>query len=1090
MKKIKKLNKIIIIIFSIVAFLISICFIPINASKFIPLLEESVSEELGVDVHVDRLIMRVGPYLKIKAPTMALTFENGQKFAQFDNVKFYISWLSILKNKPELSKLQSRKLNIDLLSDDMYLIDLIKKLNSKEIKSIPNTRINTYNISYFNKSTRDKYFLEGSFLELLKIANCNSFQLVTVGNLGINSTKYVNYDLRINPQFDLPSFEEDFNFEEILKQIKELDFHSDIIADVKLYKNFDNILQASGFINIDNISVLDYAKKQPKSFIYLTLWGDKASVLSNIYTSDSKKVYLEGMINNTKKTTVDLKVKTDDIDLKDLYQKISIVSNFSGLKNIKQINGKLNANFTLKGDLNKIKSNGFLKIADANINMTGFNIAKINSEIDFSNNAVNIVKAVGYVQDAPIILKGKIDKNLNLELLMNKVELKHLFPESYCVKNGTASIIADFTGPINNVIHKENISVENLAILNDTFDLKLDSIKYDTNKNNTIYVNNITCKTPETELIKIPSMKFLVEKDLVKIPETSIFMPNSKLSFKGEASNFAKDLTFTSMVDGFINSKDIIRFNNNSTRYPLKLIYCGNKTNQTLYSQVLLEKTDVLEEPAILNVNAKLDKNNLKIEDLSLVSFSGKFLDDLKGNLKGAKKVLVTGVVENIKNEPVLKNLRFFIPQQLNVHLYDTVLQLKGDLFVNGEFELPEIVGQLTIQNLLNQPLQLAVSNCTLDFNKNNIILNAPVFKIADTSMAVNALLANDFTKEIVVKSLNIKSKFLNTDTLLMYKDAPAMKKQDVKILDGKFYSEKILSNVYTSPVYLSEFSSNLTMENSVMNLKNITSEVFNGKLAGNLSYNLKNEMFDTDIMIRNVSAAPVFDIILPKKESISGVMNVDAKLSGELTSKQSLNGNVKFTVNNGRMATLGKLEHLLYAQNVIADNMLRTSLSVVMKAITLKDTGLFKYLQGDIDIVDGVANIKMLQSQGPLMALFMKGQYNPMNDYAKLTVLGRLSDEVVAGLGVFGDFSLNKLAVMLTGEEIKRNILPEDIEKLPQLSMKNTKEFMSIIDGVADKTSSVKMFNWISYSQKSLIQKEVPMTDAVVPDFVDKIPY
>jgi hypothetical protein len=64
-------------------------------------------------------------------------------------------------------------------------------------------------------------------------------------------------------------------------------------------------------------------------------------------------------------------------------------------------------------------------------------------------------------------------------------------------------------------------------------------------------------------------------------------------------------------------------------------------------------------------------------------------------------------------------------------------------------------------------------------------------------------------------------------------------------------------------------------------------------------------------------------------------------------------------------------------------------------------------------------------------MALFIKGVYNPINNYAKLIVLGRLSDEVVSGLGAFGDFSLNKLMIMLTGEEKSSNVLIEDFYQL-----------------------------------------------------------
>jgi hypothetical protein len=131
-----------------------------------------------------------------------------------------------------------------------------------------------------------------------------------------------------------------------------------------------------------------------------------------------------------------------------------------------------------------------------------------------------------------------------------------------------------------------------------------------------------------------------------------------------------------------------------------------------------------------------------------------------------------------------------------------------------------------------------------------------------------------------------------------------------------------------------------------------------------------------------------------------------------------------------------------------------------------------------------------MLQSQGPLMALYMKGVYDPTTDYAKLSILGRLSDEVMSGLGAFGDFSLNKLMVMLTGEETKYNLIPEDFEKLPQLTAKNTKEFRAIINGNIDKPSSVALFNWISYSQKSLRQKEVPMSNVKLPSFVEDLPY
>lgn len=1085
----KKYSKYLIIALIIIAALVSVCFIPINASKLIPTIEKQVANELGINIHIERLILRVGPLIKVKAPIMHMMYEDGQKFAQFDTVKFYIPWTSLIKKTPTIHKLDAKKLTVRINSDDKYLPELLTRIQLKDIGETPSIHLKNYTITYKNKENNDNYTLSGQALELNKIPNCENFRINTIGNFSIDNKQYIAYDLSVTPKLDRPKNIKAEGLQEFIEQIKELDFHSDIITDLKLYKVNDTI-QASGFINIDNISVLDPNKKDPKSFVYLTLWGDKASILSNIYTSANKKVYIEGMVNNTKKPVLDLKVKTDEINLNDLYQKVKILADFSGLKQINSVNGTLNANFTLKGDLNKIKSNGFMKISNANIKANGVKIENINSDIDFSNNAVNIVKAVGYVNNAPIMAKGSINKNIDVELLMNKVELNHLCPTTFGVKNGIASLVANISGTLDNITHKENLQIENLKIVNKNADLAVDSIKIDTNKSNTAYINNILCKTKETEPIKVPSLKLFIERDSIRVPETSIFMPNSKFTLKTEVTNYnTNDLSFNTSVKGFINSKDIKALKSYSARYPFKITVNGNKSIQNILSQILLENTAVLDEPAIINLSSKLDKNTLKLEDLSIVSFNGAFSDDFKSNLKGQKRIIITGAVEDLKN-PVMKNIRVFFPQQLNLKLYDTLAQIKGDLFINGKINKPDVVGQLALQNLFNQSMQLSLSNGVLDFNKNIVILNAPNVKIADSSMSVNATALTDISEAVTIKNINIKSKYLNTDTLLMYKDNPLLKVYPLTINDGKFFSERILANIYGSPLYISAFSGDLKLKNNVLTIKNISSELFNGKMSGSVEYDMRDEHFNSQIMARGISAEPIFNIISTRKDSISGTMDFDTNLKGELTSKQSLDGDIKFIVQNGRMSTLGKLEHLLYAQNIVADNMLRTSLSVVTKAITLKDTGLFKYLRGEIQMENGIANIKMLQSQGPLMALFIKGQYNPSNDYAKMVVLGRLSDEVMSGLGAFGDFSLNKLMVMLTGEDPKYNIVPEDFEKIPQLPSKNTKEFRSIINGIIDKPSSVQSFNWVSYSQKSLKQKDVPMTNIKVPTFVDELPY
>lgn len=1075
----------------IVTFLVSVCFIPISASRLIPVVEKQVADELGIQVHIEKLILRLGPTLKIKAPVMHMMYSNGQKFGQFDNVKLYVNWVSLFKDDVTVRKLYANNFILRVNSSDKDLQNILEKLNNRPFSHNPDIYLKEYSFLFNDIDNDKRYKFTGNDLSLKKILSFENFKAASEGEFFINDKKYIKYNLSLQPYIKFNSDDlKKFDITEFINQLINLDFYSDIFTDVKLTKNSNNELQMSGVVNVDNISVLDPQKKGPKSFIYLTFLGNKVDVFSNIYASNTNKIYIKGVVNNSKNPDIDLKVKTDEIDLSLLYKKLKLIIDCSKYKGIEALNGILAADFNLKGDLNKIKSSGYFKIKDGSIKANGVNINRINTNLDLSNNLIQIVDAVGYVNNSPIIAKGKIDKNIDVEVLMDKVELPKLLPSEYGIKNGILSLVANISGTPNNILHKENIQIDNLSVVSDKINYSVSNAKIDTNKENIAYINNLVIQPANTEYIKLPLLKLFIESDSIKIPETSIFMPNSQLKAKAEVTDYnSSNFTFNTNISGYINTKDLKIKNIDSSICPVKINYNGNKNIQNIESQIKLEKASFLDEPALVNLSAKIENDLLKIEDLSILAHSGEFYNNLKSNIKGNKKVIITGNIENLKS-PVFKNLRIYIPQQLNLTYSDTVTQLKGDLFVNGPVKNPEIIGQISVPSLINQFLQLNITNLIADFNKNVAVINAPSIRIADSAIALNTTFSTDISKEIFIKNMNIKSKFINSDTLLMYKDSPCIKGLPLKITDGKFYAEKANVSLYGSPVNLSAVSSDFKLIDNKLNMKNLSAELYNGKLAGSFDFDLYDESYNSVIQARGVSAAPIFDIISSKKDSVSGAMDFDADINANLSTKQSLNGNIKFVVHNGHMGTLGKLEHLLYAQNVIADNMLRTSLSAVTKAITLKDTGLFKYLRGDITLKEGIANINLLQSQGPLMALFVKGQYNPTTDNANLVILGRLSDEVISGLGGFGEFSFNKLLIMLTGEENKLNIKTEDIEKLPQLPVKNTKEFRCIINGILEKPSSVLLFNWISYSEKSYKQKKTAVDDSKLPDFINNLPY
>ena len=132
----KKYSKYFIIGLVLIILLTSICFIPIKTESLIPLIEEQVEKDLGIKIHIERLILRLGPSIKLKAPIMHLMYGDGQKFAQFDNVKFYISWGSLIKKSPNIKQVNAKKLTLRLASDDKQLSSIIEKIKNKEFKRL------------------------------------------------------------------------------------------------------------------------------------------------------------------------------------------------------------------------------------------------------------------------------------------------------------------------------------------------------------------------------------------------------------------------------------------------------------------------------------------------------------------------------------------------------------------------------------------------------------------------------------------------------------------------------------------------------------------------------------------------------------------------------------------------------------------------------------------------------------------------------------------------------------------------------------------------------------------------------------------
>ncbi len=75
----------------------------------------------------------------------------------------------------------------------------------------------------------------------------------------------------------------------------------------------------------------------------------------------------------------------------------------------------------------------------------------------------------------------------------------------------------------------------------------------------------------------------------------------------------------------------------------------------------------------------------------------------------------------------------------------------------------------------------------------------------------------------------------------------------------------------------------------------------------------------------RGLSADLAIKGLTGKDEDIHGRLDFDSDISlsgfGRNTVLRSLDGNLNYIISDGKMGMLGKLEHLLYAQNIVSNN-------------------------------------------------------------------------------------------------------------------------------------------------------------------------
>jgi hypothetical protein len=1115
----------------------------VNLDKYTPQVTKLIEDTTGFQVKIKGLKVKTSWNLAagVLIKKSDFRYPTGEKFAQVNNLDVRFSLFSFMFKKIKFDKVSADKalMNVKVKSDGTLLLsDFIGKNAPKNIKvknfnipmkfstDMPKIVVKKYRFSFIDMNYNNNYTVKGTDLKITDFVKGKKIKICANGVVVLNGKKQITYKLnvfsKVFPKFTASSNGMDaVNLMKTFSDLYKYHLCGDIVANLKVSE--DN--NVDGKLSLNNLSAEVASAKLKPSNVNFEFDGKLVQIDSEIFTKDDGRAVVTGVFNNSKHKYISLKVNSDRTDIGDVLLVSNTLLQMIGNKDLNGVSaqGKLNANFSLKSDFKSVQSSGFLRLKNARITNDLFKVvlSSVFADIDFSQNRINILKSSALLNGEPIKLKGSIDKNAysNLELSADHVSLKGLlmilcqfhFLRENDIASGLVDLNATLKGRLDKSSPEVKAKINNVLMRNKIHNAKMRlqsaAVYFTTNaqkdtKGIAKFVNLKVMKH-SFATVSIPATEISFDGKNVNIRKSALFINNSKINFFGDIKNYDTDKPNTNItVYGLMRAVDIKSMLPPSNRsgvsavgkIPLIMKIKGNGATE-INAQMIANRTNHIGvfdintlrgKTSLVNANLLYSADELRIREVALyaLSLNHGLSENFNANIASGTKVgEVFGKIVNMSGNPSFEGVSVVIPNRITTSIpgYEgSSVNLKGELELNGILFNPQITGYLTVSKANIPTLKTSLRNLVLHFNKNSTSANCRQILLANSFVGVNAEILNDFSKGLTIKNLDFIANSIDMDALAPVLRQGTYSKTPIRILSGKGTIHKFKMG----KVKASDITTDVTLLNNSLKLANIRGNSFFGKIAGNIITNILTQKTWINMQGRGLSAGPAINSIMNQSEDIAGKLDFDSRLavSGFSVPEilRSLKGNTIFIISNGKMGSLGKLEHLLYAQNLLNSNIFNTSLNVIVKAFAVKNTGYYKYIKGRINFGNGYANIGVIKAAGATMSIYVTGRYYMPENTASLVILGRLSDSVVRVLGPFGNLSVSKVlsfipnvGVMTTNfiNDMTTPPAAENTEMIPPLIPSTefrTREFKVMIDGDIHSQSSVKYFKWLSIPKLS----------------------
>lgn len=1012
-----------------------------------------------------------------------------------DGFDIRLSILPLITKRIELDKISAKntRIFIAVKKDGHFVIeDCLKNILSdtttapqssttglpfgfKLSNRLPNIYLTNTNIEFYDQNKAKKYYFEAQKFNLTDFVFNKKVKIVSNGAVYLDETKHFSYDVKIKnhimPNFDLndmlfPATVETvsapvnnvtvaktsapvINVIDIFEAIHTNRLAADLKADVETYGSIEDF-HYYGYINVDGITIAVDGKTLPEGIVNVELNHNNAKISASLHPASDESLTLLSDIKTGKNFQFSVHV-VSNAGINNIINLLDSVAKSFGIDDLDSLSGtgNIDADFSVTGDKKKIASSGYFKIPSGSLNYKAFNVLidKIKADIDFSDNNVNIKDISFSVFNQPLKFYGTISNKAetDLHLTADKLLIKALVAAAGQVSllkenvfnSGTLSMEAIWQGKLSAPVPSVSLSVDNLNIKNipSNMTLKLKRALFDITTDDNAYEGLLNIETADIvspfATVKAPRAEVTINEKDVNIDSAYILVDNSRIDISGSVKDYAdpEDVSININASGSLVGSDLLSFipadfrtgMSAKGKLPLKVSVTGNFKQQLINANLDISPNNyvsILDIDLLKNKSAVI-KSSLKIAEDSLRIF------DTGLSSGGLNIAMIDGIISNLsktQNMSINLSVPSYVSMPVPMMGKNSEIKLNGDLHVGGTPINPTLRGKVSVP-LIELP-DMVVKLENLDVN-----LNGPLAKGKGTLG---------------------------------------------KITSGGIVAENLSSDFTFNP------------NTFVFNLKNISGTAFKGDLSGDVSYNMINGKIGVNLKGSGLDAVSAINGAAGIKNALTGTLDFSANVttSGvtDVDMIKNLKGNVSFDIGNGAFAGIGRIESLLSANNIMSNVILKAAVAALSSLPVIKESANFDYLKGAMTFNEGWANISSITSSGANVAYYITGKYNILNGSANVTILGRLSADVVAVLGPLGELSVDKLTSYipkfgaLTANIIKTvtaNPANEKTEFIPQLSGDDEvyKDFKVEFNGGVESSSSVKSFKWLNNPDMSAIE-------------------